>query len=292
MHSGRNKVLFIVNEILAKKGGHNVPRLVKDHLDSGRFMSEVVFSEYPGHAEEIARKRGAEFDTVVAGGGDGTVNQVACSLVNTDTILGILPMGSGKGLARSLKIPLNLRKALEVLNGFKLTRLDTGQAGPYRFVNIAGLGYAAEVAHAYSRSGRRGFLPYARHTLSKLPGFSPLSAGLRIGDRQVDGNFFDISMANSTQWGYGARISPLSQPGDGIMELCLFSPFPLLRTPELLARLFTGSIHRSRYMEVIPTGSVWITGDGPFKGHVDGEPVEFPASFGITIEPASLRVCW
>lgn len=290
MHSGRNTVLFIVNEVLAKKGGYDVPRLVGDFLDADRFLPEVVFSEYPGHAEEIARRRGEEFDMLVAGGGDGTVNQVACSLVNTDTVLGILPLGSGKGLARSLRIPLNLRKAIDVLSGSNLALLDTGKAGPYRFVNIAGVGFAAEVAHAYSGSARRGFIPYARNTLGKLPGASPVSVNLRIGDRHVEGKYFDISMANSKQWGYGARISPLSRPGDGIFELCLFRPFPLLRSPELLARLFTGSIHRSRYMEVIPTGSVWITGDGPFKGHVDGEPVEFPASFGISIEPGSLKV--
>ncbi len=292
MLSGRHKVLFIVNEVLAKKGGYNVPRLVKDHLDAGRFESEVLFSEFPGHAEEIARIGREEYDLVVAGGGDGTVNQVACSLVNTDTVLGILPMGSGKGLARSLNIPMNLRRAISVINDFKITRLDTGRCASYRFVNIAGLGFAAEVAHAYAKSSRRGFFPYAWNTIGKLPNFSPVSVNIQTGERQFNGSYFDVSVANATQWGYGVRISPLSKPGDGILELCLFRPFPLVCAPGLMARLFTGTIHRSGYMEVIRAGTIWISGDGPLKGHVDGEPVELPASFGITLEPGSLRVVY
>jgi diacylglycerol kinase (ATP) len=290
MHSGKIKALFIVNEILEKKSGQNIARLVSEHLDLERFDPTVLYSEYPGHAGELANRYVGQYRLMVAGGGDGTVNQVACNLVHTETVLGILPLGSGKGLARSLKIPLNVRRALGIINSFQISRIDTGMADAHRFVNITGIGFAAEVAHDYATSIKRGFFPYASHTIKKLPGYSPVPAGIQIGDRIISGRYFDVSIANSSQWGYGARISPTSKPGDGILELCLFDHFPLLRAPGLLARLFTGTIHRSKYMEVIPVSSVRITGEGPFTGHIDGEPVEFPSPLEISIEPGSLQV--
>jgi diacylglycerol kinase (ATP) len=290
MHSGKIKALFIVNALLEKKSGLNIARLVSEHLDTERFDPTVLYSDYPGHTGELAKQHAGQYRLVVAGGGDGTVNQVACNLVHTETVLGILPLGSGKGLARSLKIPLNVRRAIGIINGFQITRIDTGMADIHRFVNIAGFGFAAEVAHDYAASKKRGFFPYALHTVKKLPGYPPVSAGIEIGERTVSGRYFDVSIANSSQWGYGAQISPTSKPGDGILELCLFDHFPLVRAPGLLARLFTGTIHRSEYMEVIPADSVRITGEAPFKGHIDGEPVEFPSPLEISIEPASLQV--
>ena len=290
MKSGKIKALFIINALLEKKTGKDISRFIEEYLDHDRFNYTLMHSDYPGHEGEIARQNASFFDLVVAGGGDGTVNQVACILVHTETALGILPMGSGKGLARSLGIPLSISGAIEVINRFRVVRIDTGRAGLQRFVNIAGIGFAAEVAHAYAGSRRRGLLPYALNTAKKLPFYPSVSASIEIGDRIVSGKYFDITFANSTQWGYGAHISPTSKPDDGILEVCLFRKFPVVLVPGLLARLYSGTIHRSRYMEVIPAEKASISGNGSFKGHIDGEPVEFTAPFDVSIDPLSLKV--
>ena len=290
MHSGILKTLFILNPILEKKSGKNVSGLITEHLDPARFDPTILYSEYPGHAGVLARQNVAKYHLIVAGGGDGTINQVARSLVHTETMLGILPLGSGKGLARSLGIPLNIKEAIKVINRLFTARLDTGLVGTHRFINIAGIGFAAEVAHAFEGSRARGFFSYAMNVAKTLPGYSPISAKITIENRSITGRFFIISFANSSQWGYGAYISPMSQPDDGLLDICIIRNFPKILVPGLLARLYTKTIHRSGYVEINPVKKAVISGSESFTGHIDGEPVEFTAPFNISIESGSLNV--
>lgn len=290
MHSGRLNTLFIINPILEKKSGKNVSGLIIKYLNPARFNPTILYSEYPGHSKVLARKHVERYHLIVAVGGDGTINQVAHSLIYSETLLGILPLGSGKGLARSLKIPLNIRKAINIINRLDIARIDTGVVGIHRFINIAGIGFAAEVAHAYANSKKRGFISYARNMARTLPGYSPISVMVTIENRRITGRLFIISFANSTQWGYGAHISPNSKPDDGWLDICMIRSFPKILLPVLMVRLFTKTIHRSRYVEVIPARNAEISGNRSFKGHIDGEPCEFTVPFNITIEPGSLKV--
>jgi len=264
--------------------------LITENLDPERFDFTILYSEYPGHTGVLADQNAGQFQLIVAGGGDGTINQVARSLVNSETALGILPMGSGKGLARSLSIPLDLRKAIRIINRFEIHRIDTGMVGIHRFVNIAGIGFSAEIAHAYADTKKRGFFPYVINTAEKLPGYSSVSASISINDRNISGKYFDISFANSSQWGYGAHISPVSKPDDGLLHICILRKFPKILIPGLLTGLYTKTIHLSRYMDDIPAKDAEITGHGTYKGHIDGEPVEFTAPFKVSVEPGSLKV--
>jgi len=290
MPSGKIKTLFIINPILEKKSGKKISDLISENLDPEQFEFTILYSEYPGHTEVLANQNAGQFQLMVAGGGDGTINQVARSLVHSETALGILPMGSGKGLARSLNIPMDMKKAIRVLNSYIITSIDTGMAGIHRFVNIAGIGFSAEIAHAYADTKKRGFFPYVINTAEKLPGYSSVSAKISIIDRDISGEYFDISFANSSQWGYGAHISPISKPDDGLLHICILNKFPKILIPGLLTGLYTKTIHLSRYMEVVPAKNAEITGHESFKGHIDGEPVEFTAPFKVSIEPGSLKV--
>ncbi len=290
MYSGRLKSLFIINPILKKKFQTNISNLIVNHLNPDRFIPTILDSEYPGHAKELARENVEKYHLIVAVGGDGTINQVAYSLAHSQTLLGILPLGSGKGLARSLKIPMNIRNAIRIINRLDFARIDTGMVDIHRFINIAGIGFAAEVAHAYAGSQKRGFFSYAVKIVSKLRGYSPISAQISIGNRNITGSFFIISFANFSQWGYGAHISPNSKPDDGLFEICIIRDFPKILIPVFLIRLYTKTIYRSRYVEIIPAKKAGISGIQSFKGHIDGEAVEFPASFNIAIEPGNLKV--
>ena len=289
MYSERLKTLFIINPILKKKLRTSVSDLIITHLNPDRFDPTILYSEYVGHAIILASQNVEKYHLIVAGGGDGTTNQVAHSLVHTDTLLGILPLGSGKGLARSLKIPMNLSKAIRIINRLDFARIDTGMVHMHRFINIAGIGFAAEVAHAYAGTQKRGFFSYAMKMVRKLRGYSPISAQISIENHIITGRFFIISFANFSQWGYGAHISPNSKPDDGLLDICIIRDFPKILIPIFLVRLFTKTIHRSRYVEIIPAKKAGISGIQSFKGHIDGEPVEFPASFNITIEPGNLK---
>jgi len=290
MQSGKIKALFIINPILEKKRGKNIAGLISENLDPDRFEYKIVHSEYHGHTLVLARENAGQYNLIVAGGGDGTVNQVANALVHSETLLGILPLGSGKGLARSLGIPMKLKGAIQTLNELNTTRIDTGRVGTYRFFNIAGIGFAAEVAHAFAGTLRRGFFSYVLNIAKIFPGYSCVPVELITEGRRASGKYFDISFANSTQWGYGASISPTSKPDDGLLDICIIRDFPRILVPALLIRLFIKTIHHSRYMENLPVKTAEISGNGSYIGHIDGEPVELTAPFKITIEPGSLNV--
>ena len=290
MQSKILRILFIINPILEKRLGMKVQDLVADSLDPSLFEPSIVYSDFPGHARELARKNRDNYHVIVAGGGDGTVNEVGSQLVHSGVTLGVLPMGSGKGLARSLGIPMDIRKAIQTLNDFNVIEIDTGRANQFRFISIAGIGFDAAVAHAYARKSGRGFFTYAFQTVRELFHFSSIPVHIKTKQMDMVSRVFLLSLANTSQWGYGARISPHASTQDGLLDLCLLRNFPRILSPALLLRLFNSSIHRSKFMDIFHIKQAEIIGTGEYIGHIDGEPVIFTTPVKFTIDPASLRV--
>jgi YegS/Rv2252/BmrU family lipid kinase len=290
MQSEILKILFIINPILEKRRGLKVIQLISDSLDPVLFEPSIVYSEYPGHARDLARAGLDIYQVIVAGGGDGTVNEIGSQLIHSKTILGILPMGSGKGLARSLGIPLDIRKALQTLNELKIMKIDTGLANQFRFINIAGIGFDAAVAHAYAQKSGRGFFTYAFQSARSLFHFKSFPVRIKTGQMDITTSTFLLSFANSNQWGYGALISPHSNTADGLLDLCLLKNFPRILSPLLVIKLFNGTIHKSGFIEILPIKQAEIGGHESYIGHIDGEPVEFAAPVKVKVDPASLNV--
>jgi len=284
------KILFILNPILEKRRGIKIQELISDSLDRARFEPSIVYSDFPGHARELARNGLDRYQIIVAGGGDGTVNEIGSQLVHSRVILGLLPLGSGKGLARSLGIPLDIRKAILTLNELKIINIDTGLANQFRFINMAGIGFDAAVAHAYARKSGRGFFTYAFQSARNLFHYKSIPVEIKTDRKNITARAFLLSFANSSQWGYGARISPHANTGSGLLDLCLLNPFPRILSPLLVIKLFTGSIHRSGFIHIQSVKQAEIGGHDKYIGHVDGEPVEFTAPIKIKVDPASLKV--
>ena len=290
MPSEKLKILFIINPMLEKRLGLKVKYLIADSLDPSIFEPSIVYSDFPGHARDLARRNLDKYHVMVAGGGDGTVNEIGSQLIHSKVILGILPMGSGKGLARSLGIPLDMRKAIQTLNDLNVIKIDTGLANQFRFINIAGIGFDAAVAHAYARKSGRGFFTYAFQSARNLFHYKNVPVQIKTGQMDMSTFAFLLSFANSSQWGYGALISPHASTANGLLDLCLLKDFPRILSPILVIRLFNGSIHRSKFIDILPVKQAEIGGNDRYIGHVDGEPVEFATPLKITVDPASLRV--
>ena len=290
MPSEKLKILFIINPMLEKRLGLKVQYLIADSLDPSIFEPSIVYSDFPGHARDLARRNLDKYHVMVAGGGDGTVNEIGSQLIHSKVILGILPMGSGKGLARSLGIPLDMRKAIQTLNDLNVIKIDTGLANQFRFINIAGIGFDAAVAHAYARKSGRGFFTYAFQSARNLFHYKNVPVQIKTGQMDMSTFAFLLSFANSSQWGYGALISPHASTANGLLDLCLLKDFPRILSPILVIRLFNGSIHRSKFIDILPVKQAEIGGNDRYIGHVDGEPVEFATPLKITVDPASLRV--
>lgn len=219
----KKRILFIVNPISGIHKKTNFPELVKKIIDHNKFETEVVFTEYSHHATEIAKDAVKKrYDIVVACGGDGTVNEVSSCLIDTDVVLGIIPFGSGNGLARHLHFSLKPEKSLEVINSGSPTKIDTAMINGYPFVSIAGIGFDAYVARKYSYVLRRGFLSYLRIITKSFTSYRQKNYNLILNNEEkITTKALFISFANSNQFGYNATIAPKANLSDGFLDVCI-----------------------------------------------------------------------
>lgn len=249
----------------------------------------VVLTERRGHARELAAAAVQRGDPLVmAWGGDGTVNEIASALVGTSTALGIVPAGSGNGLARELGLPSQPETAIEHACVSPWRAVDGGQLGGRWFFSVAGVGFDAHVASAFDQShGRRGFSTYVRITARELWRY-------RCERYSVDGGeavgALLVTFANSAQFGNGARIAPGARIDDGLLDLVVFEERSRVATLWGLPRLFTGTVGRVRGVTIRQVTDAVVESDVPMRFHVDGEPVQGGTRLEARIHPGVLRV--
>lgn len=288
--SSKTTILFVINQELEKKSGINLERLVNKFLNGEQFDYDLIYSRSHEQISAFLESTEKKYQIYIAAGGDGTVNSVGRFLINSDSILGIIPLGSGNGLARSLKIPLNPVKAIKIINMLNISTIDTGLINKIPFLNMAGVGFDAAVAHRYDKLTKRGFIVYLMSVLAMLFRYHPEEYEIRIGKRSEIAGAFLIAVGNTSQWGYNVHICPGANPVDGMLDLNIFKSFPAVALPFLICRLFLKNIHRSKYTEMIRVKEAEITGIRELTGHIDGEPVFFHKSLHIKILPGSLMV--
>jgi diacylglycerol kinase (ATP) len=251
--------------------------------------SQLIFTEYAGHATEIAQKAVREgISKVVAIGGDGTVNEVGRGLIDSETALGIVPIGSGNGLARHLKIPLKTEKAIQFAVNQKVGKMDVCFLNDIPFLCTAGVGFDAEVANEFSKQPSRGLKTYAKMALKSFRTFKPESYRF---ENQEDRTAFAITFANATQYGNNAMISPKSKIDDGLIEMVMLKPFPFGAAPIIGVRLFRGTLPNSRYIEIESGEAFSLKSNKDFLIHFDGEPLQLNTNeIKVTIKKQSLNV--
>lgn len=290
----KRKILFIINPASGTRSKKNVPALLEKYLNNA-IDYNVMFTSYPGDATEISRKNKMAYDVIVAVGGDGTINEVARPLINTEAMLGILPVGSGNGLARHLGIPLNIKNAIKLLNQPHHTKIDTVKADDRVFLNVAGVGFDAHIANIFGKSKKRGFFTYAKLTLQELRKFKYSSYKLIIDEKKkIEDAPFLISIANATQYGNNAYIAPAARIADGFMDICILQKVPFWYHPILISHLFKGSIEKSKYYSRLTGKEVTIQSTTktsyPKSFHLDGDAFEMKQEITLSIQPLSLKV--
>jgi diacylglycerol kinase (ATP) len=257
---------------------------------------EIRLTEGPGHATALAREAVEdEAGLVVGAGGDGTLNEIAAGLLGSGVPLGIVPVGSGNGLARALRMPLRPERALALLSGAVTRRMDVGLVNGKPFLNVAGVGFDALVGWAFHKAGRkggrRGIFSYVRTSLSLLSLYEPVPVTLEAaGQRHEVARPFVVAFFNGPQYGAGAVANPGAKLDDGILEVVIFTEGPWLSTLAVAPRIFLGGIERSsRYMR-FPTPSAVLEARVPLEHHRDGEPEPGAARLEVTLSPRALRV--
>lgn len=288
-------IAFIINPIAGTQKKQKLPKLITQTLDKNQWLPNIVFTEHAGHAEELAKQFAQMgFEAVVAVGGDGTVNEVARGLRDTQTAMGILPMGSGNGLARHLNIPMRLNRALEVFNRCEPIKIDYGLANGHVFVTTCGTGFDAMIAEQFAAAGKRGFKTYLQKIVEDLITYKPET--YRIVESESESELditttaFLITFANANQWGNEAYIAPKASVQDGKMDICIMSSKAVFAVPSLAVGLFTKMLDKSLFMDGAKAKDVILyrEKEGPF--HIDGDPVQMEKDIHIQIVEEGLRV--
>jgi YegS/Rv2252/BmrU family lipid kinase len=286
-----SKIVFIINPFAGKRRKQVILDAITGKFPSGSY--EVVFTKYQGHAFEMAAKMLSEgHQYLVAVGGDGTVNEVASALINTPAKLGIIPSGSGNGLARHLHIPVQLIPALEVIVRHKIQVIDAGKVNGRYFFCTCGTGFDARVGKKFAKENKRGMASYIRATIHQYAVYSPKSYVLKTENKKIKLDAFLVTFANSGQYGNNAYIAPNAIINDGLLDLCILRPFPRTSTLELGLRLFFKNIDQSPYLEImrIKKASLKRKGKSKITIHLDGEPVRTRAKLKVKVIPDALQV--
>jgi diacylglycerol kinase (ATP) len=253
--------------------------------------ANVVLTERARHASELARQAlddGCKL--IVAVGGDGTMNEVATTLVGSDATLGLVPCGSGDGLGRHLGIHGSIPRALDILLTGRARRIDTGFADGHPFFTAAGMGFEAEIAQRFNGLQRRGFLRYLTTSVRGYFDWRPQEYTVEHERSRERFVAFTLAVTNSDQYGNNARIAPDAKVDDGLLDLCAVPPISFWNALPLAAHLFHGSIGRVRGVSLRRSARFVVVRSAPGLLHTDGELHEAGERIEFTIRPLSLRV--
>ena len=291
MTEQKKNIVFIINPISGTGSKEEIPRMIGQMLDHGLFSERVVFTEYRGHAAEIARrcvKAGA--DIVVAVGGDGTINETARSLVHSETALGIIPCGSGNGLARHLSIPMDVRKAISVINSCQIEALDYGLINGLPFFCTCGMGFDAFISLKFAEAGKRGPMTYVENVLREGLKYKPETYEVEdeTGSRRY--RAFLIACANASQYGNNAYIAPKATMNDGLMDVIIMEPFTAFDAPQISIDLFNKTLDKNSKIKTFKAKSIHIHRAKAGAIHYDGDPIVTGTDIDVSIEKHGIRI--
>jgi len=287
----KEKIVFIINPASGVRKKSHIPYLIRKHIDHTTFEPQIFTSEFKGEATEISKKVLKEgIRKIVAVGGDGTVNEVAKTLVDCNAVLGIIPIGSGNGLARHLKIPLKINKAIEVINVQKTIKIDYGLINNLHFFCICGVGFDAHIGNKFAESDKRGLSIYVKTSISEILNYKPEKYRLEIDGKKIKKKAFLITVANASQYGGNAYISPGADIQDGLLDICIVSPFPKIRAFDIGFRLFSKTMNKSKFVEVIKSKELIIKREKAGEINFDGDTCIMKKELKIKIIPEGLKV--
>lgn len=284
--------LLIVNPRSGTSGKGRVIKHAIERLLSIGISVETAFTERPAHATELAAAAASEgVDIVVAIGGDGTVNETARALCNSSSVLGIIPTGSGNGLARHLNIPMDPLKAIDVITDGRVEQCDYCTVNDRPFFCTFGMGFDAAVSGRFaSRPGNRGLINYVRSAIEELIHFRADEYTISSADGTLTEKAFLIACCNASQYGNNAYIAPSASVKDGLMDITVLHSGTLLRQALNGIDLLLGSIHDGARVHTFRAERVVICRENPGLVHIDGDPSEMGRRLVVRCHPGGLRV--
>ncbi|MBP5560543.1 MAG: YegS/Rv2252/BmrU family lipid kinase [Muribaculaceae bacterium] len=287
----KKKLRVIINPFSGTSSKKRVPAIVEKTLDHELFDVETIVLGPDDRVTDLAREAAAQgVYGVVAVGGDGTINGAATALKDTGVALGVVPCGSGNGLARHLGLPLSIKKSLELINRDMVEEYDYGKVNEKTFVCTCGMGFDAAVAYNFAAKSTRGALTYVRTALQVYVNFKPSHYVLELDGQRIEEDAFVIACANAAQYGNNAFIAPRASMQDGLIDITVLHPFKRIESPLLGLALFTRSIDRNTHATTYRTRRVVITREAEGPMHLDGEPMTMPARLDVSCHPGGIHI--
>ena len=286
------KIVFIVNPISGVGKKDQLPEIVDKYIDHSVNEVEIVYTEHPGHAFEIARQKAdMGVDIIVAVGGDGTVNEVARALVETRTALGIIPCGSGNGLARHLMLPINMEGAMQVITECVIHDLDYGVINNHPFFCTCGMGFDAFISQKFADAGKRGPMTYIENVLIEGLKYEPETYSVTLDGNDAEPyKAFLISVANASQYGNDAYIAPKASMSDGFLDVVIMEPFDILDAPQVGLDLMNKTLDKSSKIRSFRAKDIHITRTNPGVIHYDGDPIMAGKDIHVQLKSKGIRI--
>ena len=289
----KRRMVFIMNPISGTANKAGIPEIIANTLDTSIFDYEIRLTEHAGHAFELATEaKEAGIDIVVAIGGDGTVNEVARAIVHSQTALGIIPCGSGNGLARHLCIPLDPKKAVALINKACIESLDYGVINELPFFCTCGMGFDAFISFKFAGAGKRGPLTYIENVLKEGLKYQPETYEVEIEDEKEPKKYkaFLIACANASQYGNNAYIAPKATMTDGLMDVIIMEPFTAFDAPQISIDIINKTLDKNSKIKTLKAKRIHIHRSKPGAIHYDGDPMMTGTDIDVHIEERGIKI--
>jgi diacylglycerol kinase (ATP) len=286
--SGR-KILFVVNPSAGKKRNLDLKEFIEANFTFPAFT--VAVSSSLEYFEEIKQKALAEnYTDIIACGGDGTVNKVATFVCRNNLRLGILPLGSGNGLARSVKVSMKLKEALRQIEAGKTMRIDAGELNGHLFFCASGMGFDAHIAALFEKTEARGLWGYIRLIWKEFFSYRPEYYDLLFNEMEINKPAFVLACCNSGQYGNDFYIAPTASMTDGKLTISILKSFNKWLTPYIILKVILKKAHTLKWVETYHAAQLKVTRPKAGFVHLDGEPHEEGKELSYSVKPGALEI--
>jgi YegS/Rv2252/BmrU family lipid kinase len=287
----KKKIRIIINPISGSGKHKKAEEAIRKFLDSNSFDAEIILTKQKGDFTTLSRQAVEQnYAAVIVVGGDGSINEAVQALNGSNTALGIVPFGSGNGLARHLKLPSSLKKSIECINRFQFQKIDTANVNDYTFASISGFGFDAHIAQLFIKTKKRGLWNYVKITFSAFSRFSNQDYTYILDGKRFSKKAFMIVIANSNQFGNDFIISPKASLIDGLLDICVVQKPKMYQIPFFLFQVLFKKAHLSKLIEIQKGKAVQLELKNSTYMNIDGESLELKGTIRISINPLSLLV--
>ncbi|MEP6626671.1 MAG: diacylglycerol kinase family protein [Ginsengibacter sp.] len=293
------KILFFVNPIAGTKSKLQLEKQIIKRCEEENLAFEILFTSKDGDYDFLRERIAIEGITdIVICGGDGSISPVISSLLKTEVNIGIIPRGSGNGLARTARIPKSVDKALDIILKGNASRVDAFTINDRLSCHVCGLGFDALVAHEFSKQRTRGLSTYTRETLKHFFSIKPYAFSIEVEGKHFKTDAFLLCIANSNQFGNNFKIAPKASICDGLLDIVILKKTSKIQIVVAFVKqiLFgqVGSISTKKLKEnnllYFQTQSIKIENPDLAPLHIDGDPTETSRRFSIEILPGAYRL--